>query len=79
MSALSTYHRSVSSRRVRPPSPPWHGALFTAALFGGAAWLLVYTLLSIRPVETLGGWNYLGVLALLLAATLIAALWRGET
>ena len=51
----------------------------TAALFGGAGWLLLYTLLSVRPVEALGGWNYVGVLALLLTATLIAALWRGES
>ena len=69
----------MSTRRARPPSPPWHGALFTAALFGGAGWLLVYTLLSVRPVAALGAWNYLGVLALLLTATLAAATWRGET
>lgn len=68
----------MSTRRVRPPSPPWHGALFTAALFLGAGWLLVYTLLSVRPIEALGAWNYLGVLGLLLAASVVAAAWRGE-
>jgi hypothetical protein len=67
----------MSIHRTAPPSPPWHGALFTAALFGGAAWLLVYTLLSVPPVEALGAWNYLGMLALLGAAILVAAVWRG--
>jgi hypothetical protein len=69
----------MSTGRTPPPSPPWHGALFTAALFGGAGWLLVYTLLSIRPLEALGAWNYVGVSGLLLTATLVAVLWRGET
>jgi hypothetical protein len=69
----------MSTDRTRPPSPPWLGALFSAALFGAAAWLLVYTLLSVRPVEALGAWNYLGVLALMLAATCVVAVWRGET
>ena len=69
----------MSARGTRPPSPPWHGALFSAALFGGAGWLLAYTLLSVRPIDALGAWNYLGVLALLLTATLVAAAWRGET
>ncbi|MCW6003663.1 hypothetical protein K1W54_03575 [Micromonospora sp. CPCC 205371] len=63
---------------TRPPSPPWHGAVFTGALFGAAAWLLAYTLLSIGPVEALGAWNYVGVLALTLAASIAAAFWRGE-
>jgi len=79
VSAVRTYHRSMSTPRIRRPSPPWHGALFTAALFGGAGWLLAYTLLPVPPVEALGGWNYLGVLALLLTATLIVVLWRGES
>ena len=69
----------MSTRRTRPPSPPWHGAVFTAALFGGAGWLLLYTLLSVRPIEALGAWNYLGVLALVLTATVVAAVWRGES
>lgn len=63
---------------TRPPSPPWHGAVFTAALFASAAWLLTYTLLSIGPVEALGAWNYLGALTLTLAATIVTTLWRGE-
>ncbi|GLI01024.1 cell division protein CrgA [Phytohabitans aurantiacus] len=60
------------------PSPPWHGALFTAALFASAAWLLVYTLLSVGPVEALGAWNYVGVVALTLGASIVAAFWRGN-
>jgi Cell division protein CrgA len=68
----------MSTGRTRPPSPPWHGALFTASVFGGAAWLLVYTLLPVRPVDALGAWNYLGVLGLLVAATLVVARWRGD-
>jgi hypothetical protein len=68
----------MSTPRAPRPSPPWHGALFTGALFGGAAWLLVYTLLSVPPVEALGAWNYLGVLALLVVATVAAASWRAD-
>jgi hypothetical protein len=64
--------------RERPPSPPWLGVVFTVALFGSAGWLLAYTLLPIRPVEALGAWNYLGALALLLAATATVAVWRGD-
>jgi hypothetical protein len=75
VSTSGTYDRHMSTR---PPSPPWHGAVFTAALFGSAAWLLIYTLLSVGPVEALGGWNYLGALALTLAATAVTAFWRGE-
>ncbi|GAA4716419.1 cell division protein CrgA [Phytohabitans rumicis] len=67
----------MSTSRAPRPSPPWHGALFTAALFVDAGWLLTYTLLSVRPIEALGAWNYLGVLVLLLAASLGAATWRG--
>lgn len=67
----------MSTPLPRPPSPPWHGAVFTASLFCGAGWLLVYTLLSVRPIEALGAWNYLVVLALLLTAILAAAAWRG--
>lgn len=63
---------------TRPPSPPWHGALFTATLFAGAAWLLAYTLLPVGPIDALGAWNYLGVGALILASTIVAALWRGQ-
>jgi Cell division protein CrgA len=68
----------MSKGRIQPPSPPWLGALFTAALFGAAGWLLVYTLLSVHPIEALGAWNYLGALALMLTATVVAAVWRGE-
>ncbi|MEJ3750313.1 cell division protein CrgA [Actinomycetes bacterium KLBMP 9797] len=68
----------MSTGRTPTPSPPWHGALFTAALFGGAGWLLIYTLLSVRPIDALGAWNYLVVLALILTATVVAARWRGD-
>jgi hypothetical protein len=63
---------------TRPPSPPWVGAVYTTALFGSAAWLLVYTLLSVRPVEALGAWNYAGVLGLLVTASVVGKLWRGD-
>ena len=62
---------------TRRPSPPWVGALFTAAMFGAAGWLLIYTLLPVRPIDALGAWNYVGMLALLVAATTVAAIWRG--
>jgi hypothetical protein len=67
----------MSTKSTRPPSPPWVGALYSAALFGSAAWLLTYTLLSVRPVEALGSWNYVGALILLVTATVIGKIWRG--
>jgi hypothetical protein len=64
--------------RERRPSPPWHGALFTAGLFGSVGWLLLYTLPPTSPVEALGAWNYVGAASCQLAAILAAALWRGD-
>jgi hypothetical protein len=62
----------------RPPSGAWHGALRTALTYLSAAWILVYTLLSVPPVEALGAWNYVGVLGLFVAVTALGRTWRGD-
>jgi len=62
--------------RGQCPSPPWHGALFTTALFVDVIWLLSYTLLDVPALEALGGWNYTGALALFLASGVPTATWR---
>ncbi|GAA0282749.1 cell division protein CrgA [Cryptosporangium japonicum] len=62
----------------KPPSGPWHGALSSALIFGGAVWLLVYTLLEVPFVEALGPWNYVGVAATVVLTTLVGYTWRGS-
>ncbi|MFI5956611.1 cell division protein CrgA [Cryptosporangium sp. NPDC051539] len=68
---------SYRESNPKPPSGPWHGALSTALIFGSAAWILVYTLLDVRPVEALGAWNYVGVLGLVVLNTIVGRTWRG--
>lgn len=58
-----------------PASPPWHGALVTAAILTGTAWLLLYTLLSVPAA--LGPWNYAIGAALVTASFPLVALWHG--
>jgi hypothetical protein len=67
----------ASQAEPKPPSAPWFGALNTALMFLGAAWILVYTMLSVPFVEALGPWNYVGVLLLVVASTLLGKAWRG--
>jgi hypothetical protein len=67
VSTLKTYIRHMSAKL---------GAIYTAALFSSAAWILVYTLLPIRPVDALGGWNYVIALALLATTALMSLLLR---
>ena len=62
----------------RRPSPPWYGALFSAVNFLGAAWLLTYTLLPVRPIQALGAWNYLAVLAAIPVQAVLVKCWRGD-
>jgi hypothetical protein len=68
----------VSSSREHQASPPWYGALISVVNFAGAAWLLTYTLLPVRPIESLGAWNYAAVAALLPVQAILVKRWRGE-
>ena len=61
----------------KPPSGVWHGAVSTGLIFLGAAWILVYPLLDVPPVEALGAWNYAGVAGLVVANALVGRSWRG--
>ncbi|WP_035857442.1 hypothetical protein [Cryptosporangium arvum] len=61
----------------RRPSGPWLGALLSGLTFLSAFWLLAYTLLSLPPLEALGAWNYVGVIALIPVVTVLGKLWRG--
>ncbi|GAA2624516.1 cell division protein CrgA [Paractinoplanes durhamensis] len=60
------------------PSGRWLGALITACPLLAAAWLLAYTLLRLPFLEPLGGWNYAGPLALILAVGVLGRAWHGE-
>src|SRR5437762_9942067 len=62
----------------RKPSPPWFGWLIPALNFLGAAWLLIYTLLPIRPIQSWGAWNYLAVVALIPVQAVVVKRWRGD-
>ena len=62
----------------KPPSSPWLGALRTGLVYLSAAWILVYTLLSVPPIEALGAWNYVGVCLLTVAVAVLGKAWRGE-
>lgn len=64
------------SRASARPSPPWYGAVQTGLLFLDVAWLLAYTLLALPPLEALGGWNYAGMLAVIVLSTVVAQGWR---
>ncbi|MFG1928338.1 cell division protein CrgA [Cryptosporangium sp. NPDC048952] len=64
-------------RQPKRPSGTWHGALSTALIFGGAVWLLAYTLLDLPWVEALGSWNYVGVVATVVLTTIVGYTWRG--
>jgi Cell division protein CrgA len=59
-------------------SAPWYGGLVTAVNFVGAAWLLVYTLLPVRPLQALGGWNYVAVAGLVPVQAILMTRWRGH-
>ncbi len=70
--------RVTARASARGPSPPWFGGLVTAVNFVGAAWLLVYTLLPLRPIESLGGWNYVAVAGLVPVQAVLMMFWRGH-
>jgi hypothetical protein len=62
----------------KPPSPVWIGGLMMVILYGGSAWLLAYTLLSVPFIEPLGAWNYVIVLGCIVALSALAYSWRGD-
>ena len=75
---VNTSYMDATRVSDRGPSPPWFGGLVTGVNFLGAAWLLVYTLLPVRPIEALGGWNYVAVAGLIPVQAVLMMCWRGH-
>jgi hypothetical protein len=75
---VNTAYMARSRVFAAEPSPPWYGALISALNFAGAGWLLAYTLLRVRPIESLGAWNYVIVAAVIPAQAVLMLCWRGH-
>jgi hypothetical protein len=61
---------------ARRPSPPWHGGLSAALMFGSFGWIIGYGLVRVPGLGALGGWNYVIAASLFLASVTMARLWR---
>jgi hypothetical protein len=64
--------------RPHPPSPPWYGAIASAALLLSVLWLLSYTLLDWGWQQRIGAWNYLVAGLLSAVPGRMLEHWHGE-